>query len=140
MLTTSKGQFRPVLIEHVELSVDIILHQQQDFLGHLLAVAVDQFDAVIVVRIVAGRDHDAAVKVIYASDVRHRRSGSNVQQIGICARSSQTSNQTVLKHVRAAASVFANDNASRVGITIALTQCIVVPAKEATYFIGMICC
>ena len=124
----------------MELSVDIILHQQQGLLWHLLAVAVDQLDAVIIVGIVAGRDHDATVKVIHTSNVSHRRRGRNVQQISICTRSSQPSDQTVLKHVRAAASVFANDNASRVGITIALTESVIIPAQKATHFIGMVCC
>ena len=53
VLTVSKGQLRPVLVEHMELSVDVVLYQQQDFLGHFLAIAVDQFDAVIVVGIMA---------------------------------------------------------------------------------------
>ena len=79
VLTTSKGQFRPVLIKDMEFAVNIVLHQQQGFLRHLLAVAVDQLDAVIIVGIVAGRDHDATVKVIHTSDVSHRRSGSDVE-------------------------------------------------------------
>ena len=124
----------------MELSVDIILHQQQGFLRHLLAVAVDQLDAVIIVGIVAGRDHDAAVKVIHTSDVSYRRRGSNVQQIGVCARSSQTSDQAILEHVRTPTSILADDNTGRVGITIALTESIVIPAQESTYFVGMVCC
>ena len=48
-------------------------------------------DAVIVVGVVTGRDHDAAIKVIHASNVSHGGGGSDVEQISICARSSQTS-------------------------------------------------
>ena len=124
----------------MELFVNVVLYQQQDFLGHFLAVAVNQLNAIIIVGIVAGGDHDATVKVIHTSNVSHRRRGRNVQQISICTRSSQPSDQTVLKHVRAAASVFANDNASRVGITIALTESVIIPAQKATHFIGMVCC
>ena len=79
MLTMGKGQLRPILIKDVKFTVDIILHQQQGLLRHLLAVAVDQLDAVIIVGIVAGRDHDATVKVIHTSNVSHRRSGSDVE-------------------------------------------------------------
>ena len=99
MLTMSKRQFWPVLIEHIELAIDVILHQQQGLFGHLLAVAVDELDAVVVERVVAGRDHDAAVKVIHAGDVGHRGRRGDMQQIGICTRSSQASNQAVFKHV-----------------------------------------
>ena len=76
MLTVGKRQLRPVLVEHMQLAVDVVLDQQQGLLGHLLAVAVDQLDAVIVVRIVAGRNHNAAVEIVHASNVGHRgRSG-----------------------------------------------------------------
>ena len=51
VLAVSKGQLRPILVEHVELAVDVVLHQQQGFLGHLLTVAVDQLDTVIIVRV-----------------------------------------------------------------------------------------
>ena len=140
MLMMSKGQFRPVLVKYMEFAVNIVLHQQQDLLGHFFTVAVDQLNAVIVIRIMTGRNHDTAVKVIHTSDVSYRRRGSNVEQINICTGSSQTCNQTIFKHIGAAASVLANDNASRVGITIALTQSIVIPTQKATHFIGMVCC
>ena len=91
MLTMSERQLRPVLVKYMELAIDVVLYQQQGLLRHFLAVAVDQLDAVIIVGIVAGRDHDATVKVIHTSNVSHRRRGRNVQQISICARSSQTS-------------------------------------------------
>ena len=58
VLAVGKGDLRPVLVKNVELAVDVVLYQQQDFLGHFLAIAVDQLDAVIVVGIMAGRNHD----------------------------------------------------------------------------------
>lgn len=64
MLTMCKRQLQPILVKHMELSIDIILHQQQCFFRHLLTVAVDQLDAVVIVRIMTGRN---AVKVIPAS-------------------------------------------------------------------------
>ena len=85
MLTMSKGQLRPVLVEHLELTVNVILYQQQSLFRHLLAVAVDQLDAIIVVRIVAGRNHDATIEVIHTGDISHRRSGGDMEQISICS-------------------------------------------------------
>ena len=69
MFPVSERQFRPVFIEYMEFAVNVILYQQQDLLGHFLAIAVDQLDAVIVVGIMAGRNHDATVEVVHAGDV-----------------------------------------------------------------------
>ena len=66
---------------------------------------------------------------VNSSDLRR---GRNMQQIGICTRSSQPSDQAVLKHIGATAGILADDNASRIGVTIAFTQCIIIPAKTST--------
>ena len=102
VLTMGKGQLRPVLVKYMELAIDVVLHQQQSFFWHFLAVTVDQLDTVIVVRIVAGRDHDTAVEIIHTSDVGHGRGGGNMKQISVCTGSSQARDQAVLKHIRTA--------------------------------------
>ena len=71
MLTMSNRKFLPIFIKDVEFTVDIILHQQQSLLEYFLAVAVNQLDNVVVVRVLADRNHDAAVKVIHTGDVDH---------------------------------------------------------------------
>ena len=134
----SERQLRPILIKDVELAIDVVLYQQQSLLRHFLAVAVDQLDAVVVIWIMACRDHDAAIKVIHTGDVGHRRSGGNMEQIGIRARSSQTSHQTVFKHIGAAARILTNDDTGRLIISVALTESIIVPAEETTYFVGVV--
>ena len=63
VLAVSERQLRPVLIKHMKLAV--------------------------IVGVVAGRDHDAAIKVIHTGDVGHRRRSGDVQQVGICAGSGQ---------------------------------------------------
>ena len=140
MLTMSKGQFLPVLIKDMEFAINIVLHQQQGLLGHFFTVTVYQFDSVVVVWIVAGGNHDAAVEVIHARNVSHRRCGGDVEQISICTGSRQASHQTIFKHIGAAARILTNDDTSRIGVTIALTQCIIIPAQKTTYFVGMVCC
>ena len=138
VLTVSKGQLRPVLIEHMKFAVDVVLYQQQNLLRHLLAIAVDQLDAVIVVRIMTGRNHDAAVEVIHAGDVCHRRRGGDVQQIGICAGSGQTCDQAVLEHIRAATGILANDDTGRLVVAVTLTEHIIIPAQKTTNLVGMV--
>ena len=128
VLPVSEGQLRPILVEHMQLAVNVILDKQQGLFRHLLAVAVDQLDAVVIVRIVAGGDHDTAIKVIHTGDISHRRRGSDVQQIGVCTRGGQACDQTILEHIRAAAGVLADYNACRLVVAIALAQGIIVPA------------
>ena len=79
----------------------------------------------------AGRDHDATVEVVYAGNIGHRRSCGNAEQISVCAGGSQASHKAILEHIARASSVFADDDAGRVRIAIALTQHVVVPAKES---------
>ena len=86
----------------------------------------------------AGRNHDAAIKVIHTGNVGHGRGGSDVQQVGICAGSGQTCDQTVLEHIGAAAGVLTDDDAGRLVVAVALTQCVVIPAKEAANLVGMV--
>ncbi len=69
MLPVGKGQLRPVLIKDMEFAVNVVLHQQQSFLRHFFAVAIDQLDAVVVVGVMAGGNHDAAVKIIHPGNV-----------------------------------------------------------------------
>ena len=85
------------------------------------------------------RNQDTAVKVIHTCNVSHRRCGGDVEQISICTGSRQASHQTIFKHIGAAARILADDNASRIGVTIAFTLDILIPAKDAPYFIGMSC-
>lgn len=63
-----------------------------------------------------------------------------MEQISICTGSRQASHQTIFKHIGASAGILADDDTGRVGITIALTESIVIPAQESTYFVGMVCC
>ena len=86
----------------------------------------------------AGRDHDAAIKIIHTGDVCHRRRGGDVQQVGVCAGGGQTRHQTILEHIGAAAGILADDDAGRLVVAVALTQCVVVPAEEAPHLVGMV--
>ena len=86
----------------------------------------------------AGRDHNATVKVIHAGDVSHRRRGGDVQQVGICAGGSQTCNQTILEHIRAAAGILANDDAGRLTVAVTLAESIVIPAQKTTNLLGVV--
>ena len=134
-----KGQLGPVLVKNVQLAVQIVLHQLQGLLVHLFATVVDQLDAVVVVGVVAGRDHDAAVEVIHPGDVGHAGGGGDVQQVGIRPRSHQSADQRILEHIAGAAGVLADHDARRIVVAIALAQHAVVPAEETADLVGVVC-
>jgi len=122
----------------MELAVDVVLHQQQSFLGHFLAVAVDQLDAVIVVGVVAGGDHDTTIKVIHTGNISHGGRGGDMEQVGICTGSGQASHQAVLEHIRAAAGILTNDDTGRLVVAVALTQSVVIPAQKTTNLVCVV--
>ena len=86
----------------------------------------------------AGRDHDAAIKVVHASDVSHTGRSSDMQQVSVRAGGGQSCDQTVFEHIGAAAGVFADYNACRLVVAIALAEHIVIPAQKATNLVGMV--
>ena len=86
----------------------------------------------------ASRNHDAAIKVVHAGNISYRRRGSDVQQVGVRAGSSQACDQTVLEHIRAAAGVLADDDTGGFVVAIALAEHIVIPAQKATNLVGMV--
>ena len=77
----------------------------------------------------SGRDHNATVKVIHASNVSHRRRGSDMVKVCICIGRGQTCDQAVHEHIRAAAGVLANDDTGRLVVAVALTESVVIPSQ-----------
>ena len=138
MVAAGKRQLGPILVKDVQLAVEVILDEQQRFLVHLLAVAVDELDAVVIIGVVAGGDHDAAVKVIHAGNICDAGRGGDMQQVGVRAGSRQACDEAVLKHVGAAAGIFADDDARRGGLAVALAQHTVIPTEEAANLVGMV--
>ena len=92
--------------------------------------------AVVVERIVAGRDHDAAVEAVGLRDVGHRGRRGHVEQVGIGPRGSDARCEGIFEHIRRAARVLADDDA-RVVVHVRLAVLVEVPAEEAADFKGM---
>ena len=99
--------------------------------ARFLGLTVDQLDTVVIIEVVADRDYDAAIKVIRAGNISHGRCGSDVQQVGICAGSGQSSPQTVLEYIRAAARILADNDTSKLAVSVALTESIIIQAEES---------
>ena len=134
----SKRQFRPVLVKYMELTVNIVLHQQQGILGHFFTVAVEQLNTVVIEAVVACGNHNATVEVIYSGNISHGRSSRNMQQVGIRPGGCQAHDQVVLEHVQTPTSIFVDNVTSRIGVIIVLTQSVIVPSQEPYNLIRMI--
>ena len=84
---------------NVKLAVNIGLYLLKDVLVHLVAVFVDQLDAVIGERIVGCSNHDATVKGTVYYLVANARRRNDVQHVRVSARSNQARDKRGLKHI-----------------------------------------
>ena len=79
LIPLGQRQGVPFPSEGLQLSVQIGFDQGDNTLLHLFAEAVDELDAVVIVGIVAGGDHNAAVKALRPDHKGHRGGGGNVK-------------------------------------------------------------
>ena len=102
---------------------------------HLLALVIEEFDAVVVERIVAGRNHNAAVETLVLGDEGHGGRGRYVQQVGIGTFGGDAGRECVFQHIGGTARVLANDDAGAC-VLVLIGE---VPAEEATDFECVFC-
>ena len=138
LLPFGGGKLLPAAAEALQISVNVALNQGDDGLVHFFAGAVDELDAVVVVGVVAGGDHNAAVEALSADDEGHAGGGGYVQQVGIRAGGHQTAHQAVLKHIAGTAGILADDDSRRIVGTGPALQLAIVPAQETPHLEGVV--
>ena len=84
---------------NVKLTVNIGLYLLENVLVHLVALFIDQLDAVISKGVVRCGNHDAAVKAAVNYLVAYARCRNNVQHVRVSAGSNQARDKRGLKHV-----------------------------------------
>ena len=82
-----------------ELGVDLPLDRQLDLVGQFLAVGGEELDAVVVMRVMRGADHDAGLRAHGAGQVGHRRRRHRAEQAHVGTGGHQASLQRSLEHV-----------------------------------------
>ena len=112
-------------------AVQIRLYLVQDGFLHLLALAVEQLYAVVMVWVMARAYHDAAVEVVHAGDVGDARRRRHVQQIRVRARGREARGERALVHIARTAGIFPDDY-------LGLVLPAVVPADEAADLEGVL--
>ena len=113
------------------IAVEIGLDTVQEALFHLVAVGIDELDSVVVIGVVAGGDHDAAVEIVDARDIGNAGRGGNMEHIGVRAGSRDAGDQGMLQHIAGSTGVLADDHAGLVIPTV-------IPADEPSDLIGML--
>ena len=132
LISLCHGQFFPLFAEGFQFSVQIGFHQFNGGLIHLFAKAVDQLDAVIIIRIVGGGDHNTAVKILGTAHIGNGGCGGNMEQISIRAGGNQSTHQAVLKHIAGTPGILTDNNLGRRIRTAAALQLGIVPAQKTT--------
>ena len=97
-----------------QVAVDVALDLVLEGIVHLLALAVHQLDAVVIIGIMAGGDHHAAVEALGAGDVADAGGGGDVEQVGIAAGGGDACGQGGLVHVGGTTGILADDDAGLV--------------------------
>ena len=139
------GKLGALEAQAVDLTVEVSLDECDEVVAGLLAVAVHELDAVVVVRVVRGAYHDAAVEILGAGDIGDAGRRGDVHGVCVTAAGSDTAGQGILKHVAGTARVLADDDARAARLVVARMQLAgqalelaVVPAQEAADFKGVL--
>ena len=90
-----------------DLRLDLIL----DIVGQLEAVAIENLDAVVLHRVVGGRDHDAGVGAVELHKIGNSRCRHNTQQNGVGTRRADAGGKGLLQHLAGDAGVAPDDDA-----------------------------
>ena len=94
-----------------QVALDQLLDLALDLVGELEAVRPEQLDAVVVVRVVRGRDHDAEVGAHGAREHGDRRRRHRAGQQHVHADRGEAGDQRGLDHVAGEAGVLADQHA-----------------------------
>ena len=118
-------------------TVEVILDFLYDIIAELLAVSIDDLDAVIIVRIMGGGDHHATVEVLRAGHISDGRSCRHMQKVSICTGRSDTCGDCIFKHIAGTSRILTDDDAAVLAVFLLLS---IVPSEELAYTEGTVRC
>ena len=98
-----------------DLAVNVCLDLLLNLSLHLVSRAVDHLDSVVIKRIVAGGNHDPAVKIIGSYNIGDAGRGRDMEQVCVRSGCRDPCRQGVLKHIAAPSRILA-DHDSRLVI------------------------
>ena len=126
--------------KYFQLAIQILFNLINDIFLHFFTLIINQLDSVIIIRIMACRDHNTTIKPIGSCHISYRRCRRNMKQVSIRSRSYQTANQCIFKHIAWTSCIFSDHNTSWCIITVTTLYFSVIPSKKSSDLICMICC
>ncbi len=78
--------------------------------AHLMSHGIDDFNSIIIKRIVAGRNHNSAVKLFRPHHIRNTWRRRHMQQVSIGSAGRKSGRQRIFKHITGTPCVFSNNN------------------------------
>ena len=95
---------------------DMSLNAVFYFIGQLVAIALENLDAVELHRVVGRGDHNTGVCAVFAHQIGHAGGGDHTQQVNVCANAAQTGSQGAFQHIAGNTGIFANQNTGTVAV------------------------
>jgi hypothetical protein len=115
-----------------ELGRHVPVHQRLDagldLVGKLIAVRPEQFDAVVLIRVVRGGNHHAQIAAHRACQHRHRRRRNRAEQQHVDADGSEACDQRIFDHVAREPRVLADHH------PVAVLTAVKSEARRLAYF------
>ncbi len=103
---------------HIDLAIEHALDAPFDLVRQLVTIRPEQFDAIVVVGIVRGRDHHAEVGAQRTREHRDRRRRYRSQKEDVHARRAEAGDHSVLDHVTGQPCILAKHDAVAVVATL----------------------
>ena len=95
---------------NLHITVEIFLDFSHHCIVHLFPVTVHQLDAVIIIGVMACRNHYTAVHIVAANDIGYAGGSCNVQQVSIAACCSNSCRQSAFIHIAGTSSILTDCN------------------------------
>ena len=90
--------------------VNILLDARFQLIRELIAAAGKDFNAVVLIRIVRCRNHNARIRLVLDGQMRHCRSRNDTQRLYIRTGRTNAGNQSSFQHIGRDTSILANQN------------------------------
>ena len=117
MIDVRLARLAQAVAQHADLAVrgsgidvgeDLLLHLLFDGVGQLVALLVEDLDAVVLIRIVRGGDDNARVRALEHGEIRDRRRRQHAERHHIAADGADACNERTFEHIGRNARVLAD--------------------------------
>ena len=121
--------------ERGKIAVKISLDKLYNFVVHLFAAVVQKLYSVVVIGVVARRNHNPAIEPVATGYIRNGRGSRHVQYVSVAPRRSEPHRKCVFQHIRRKPRILAYN-----GAALAVFRRRIVPAKHPADLVSVFGC